>query len=687
MPREPSPGELLQHTTQLLSLTSPREILIHTCREALDVTGGVIAFGSHAVPGQPWDRGIRVMVPGGPGAVPQAAVSALFAIHRRLSTRREPLTLERSSETAAIFDALAPAPGRVPGVIHALPILHRTGRMLGEIAIAAEQPDGLAGESTRLVPDLARLASAALESAQKLALARKDQERLHLLAEASDEVLWDWNLDTQEFWWGGGVQKLVGAGGGGVQNKASWKLERIHPCDRARVEASFERALRSASEPSWREEYRVPVGDASIVIEDRGYFLRESNGRAYRVVGAMRDITPLKALLEREQHARAEAEQASRAKDEFLAMLGHELRNPLAPILTALDLLRIRGSAGSATIEREWTIIERQTRHMVRLVDDLLDVSRIATGKIEIQTQRVELAEIVAKAIEMASPIIEERRHHLQAQVPARGLPVDADPARLAQVVCNLLTNAAKYTEPAGRITITAARSAGSVEIEVLDTGVGIAPEMLPHVFDMFVQERQSLARSRGGLGLGLSIVRSLVALHGGTVEARSQGRGHGSRFTVRLPLAMAHPADAAGQHGLPDAGASSVTPARDARRILIVDDNEDAALLLAEYLEARGNVTDVAHDGPAALRVALEFAPDIVLLDLGLPLMDGYEVARRLRERAGHDRLRLVAVTGYGQENDRRQAEAAGFDAHMVKPVSIDRLEQTIRALTQNAR
>ena len=680
MPREPSLSGLLQHARQLLSLISPTDILVHTCRETLQVTGAAAAFASYAAPGQPWDRRGHVMVAGEPRPAPPAAVSALFAIHRRLSARREPLTLERSGETQVIFDALARYSDGSPGVIYAVPILHRTARLTGEITVVGESLDCFAGEAARIVPELASLAAAALESAQRLAFARRDQERLQLLAEASDEALWDWNLDTQEFWWGGGIQKLLGPGNLDVQNKANWKLERIHPSDAARVAESLERALRSVAEPSWREEYRFRrVDDSSLLVEDRGFFLRESNGRAYRIVGSMRDVTTLKGLLEREKDARAEAERASRAKDEFLAMLGHELRNPLAPILTALELLRLRGLGA---IEKERTIIERQAKHMVRLVDDLLDVSRVATGKIAIQKQRIELAEVVAKAIEMASPLLEERGHHLTVRVAARGIPVNADPARLAQVICNLLTNAAKYSESAGRITVTAERTADCVEIQVSDTGIGIAPEMLPQVFDMFVQERQALDRSRGGLGLGLSIVRSLVALHGGTVEAHSKGRGHGSQFTVRLPLATAYADVATTSWQGADALPAMPAPA-DGRRILIVDDNEDAAELLAAYLEGTGNTTRVAHDGPAALRVALEFAPEVVLLDVGLPVMNGYEVARRLREHAGYERLRLIAVTGYGQESDRRQAKEAGFDAHLVKPVNIQRLEQTIRELT----
>ncbi len=389
-------------------------------------------------------------------------------------------------------------------------------------------------------------------------------------------------------------------------------------------------------------------------------------------------------LLEREQTARADAESANHAKDEFLAMLGHELRNPLAPILTALHLMRLRGAD---TVEKERAVIERQAQHLVRLVDDLLDVSRITKGKVELKKQRIELAAVVANAIEMASPLLEQRKHDLDVRVPKRGLAVEADPARLAQVISNLVTNAAKYTESGGQITITADRTGDQVGLKVRDNGIGIAPEMLPRVFEMFVQERQALDRSQGGLGLGLSIVSSLMALHGGTVEVRSDGRNRGSEFAIRLPAAVAQAEPVVGSDSVERLAAILGRGERDGRRILVVDDNEDAADLLAQVLETMGNMTRIAHDGPAALRIADEFAPDVALLDIGLPVMDGYELARRLRAQPGRDGLHLVAVTGYGQDNDKRAAKEAGFDAHLVKPVNIDRLKDLIRELATRRR
>ncbi len=378
--------------------------------------------------------------------------------------------------------------------------------------------------------------------------------------------------------------------------------------------------------------------------------------------------------------ARREAESANRAKDEFLAMLGHELRNPLAPIQTALQLMRLRNYPGA---ERERTIIERQVRNMVALVDDLLDVSRITRGKVQLKHQRVDLAEIVGKSIEMTSPAIEERRHVLNVQVP-RGLIVSGDPARLAQVVANLLTNAAKYTDPGGRITIAGRADSGAGVVTVADTGRGIAPEMLPRIFDLFSQERQEIDRSEGGLGLGLAIVRTLVQAHGGTVEAHSHGKGHGAEFSVRLPLAHGE--------GVPAGGTAAASSPADpvppvpGLRVLVVDDNPDAADLLSEFLRALGHTTRVAHNGLAAVQLAEQFEPEVVLLDLGLPVMDGFEVADRLRGLPGLRATELVAITGYGQEIDRKRTREGGFHEHMVKPVDLDELEAWLRR-SQEAR
>jgi signal transduction histidine kinase len=378
--------------------------------------------------------------------------------------------------------------------------------------------------------------------------------------------------------------------------------------------------------------------------------------------------------------ARHAAEAANRTKDEFLAMLGHELRNPLAPILTALGLMRLRGVEAG---ERERKIIERQVRHLVRLIDDLLDISRITRGKIRLRLEPIELNEVVAKAIELASPLLEQHQHALETDVPRQGLGVTADPARLAQVIGNLLMNSAKYTPPGGHIRVAARAEQEEVVLSVRDTGIGIDAAMLPSIFDLFTQDHQAIDRAQGGLGLGLAIVRNFVRLHGGSVSAFSEGRGRGSEFVIRLPKldaakVPAKPKPAAGRRAEPIASGL---------RVLIVDDNEDAAVLLAEALSTGGHITATASDGPSALHAAVQFKPHVALLDIGLPVMDGFELARQLRALPEMNQTWLVAVTGYGQEHDRRASAAAGFDAHLVKPVDIEHLGRLVQKLATTPR
>jgi PAS domain S-box-containing protein len=379
------------------------------------------------------------------------------------------------------------------------------------------------------------------------------------------------------------------------------------------------------------------------------------------------------ALIFREaERLRVDAEVASQAKDQFLAMLGHELRNPLAPIVTALELMNMRAEG---VLERERGVIERQVKHLVRLVDDLLDVSRITSGKIELARETLDVSDVVADAIEMSAPFLEQRRHALHEQVPP-GLLVDGDPARLTQIVANLLNNAAKFTEPGGTITIRAARVNGTIELAIRDTGKGIASDMLPRVFERFSQETQGIDRAQGGLGLGLAIVRGLVTLHGGTVEAHSGGVGRGTEVIVRLPASAASTEEHQVRQPPP-------THTSGRGRVLIVDDNVDALELLAEAIADLGYETITATDGATALELAAHRHPDVALLDLGLPGMDGYELARRLHELEGLEQLRIVAVTGYGQSTDRTRTAAAGFEAHLVKPVGLDAVERLL-ATTQ---
>jgi signal transduction histidine kinase/CheY-like chemotaxis protein len=416
---------------------------------------------------------------------------------------------------------------------------------------------------------------------------------------------------------------------------------------------------------------------AEAVAEGRP--IQETGGHVAETRRLQRSLSSAASLLEkrarerdlevqRADAARGEAEQASRTKDQFLAVLGHELRNPLAPALTALELMKLRDATA---FTRERQILERQVTHMVRLVNDLLDVSRLARGKVQLERRRFEAGEAVERAVDMANPLIVQRGHTLDVSVPANGLTIDGDIARIVQVLSNLLTNAAKYTPPGGHIALTAAAAADRVVLACDDNGPGIPAEIVGTLFDPFAQGPRTIDRGEGGLGLGLTLARTFAELHGGTIAYEPREAG-GSRFVVTLPLA------AGVEHPAPAEGASPFARQTTRLKILIVDDNADANEMLLAALEAAGHEVTAAVDGPAALAVvAAGCEPAIGILDIGLPGMDGYELARRLRERC--PAMRLIALTGYGQVSDHDAALAAGFDAHCAKPVTISALLELI--------
>ncbi|MBA3231593.1 MAG: response regulator [Acidobacteria bacterium] len=407
------------------------------------------------------------------------------------------------------------------------------------------------------------------------------------------------------------------------------------------------------------------------------YAFRIGDPGERKVAVLFTDVTRRRQMEDALRQAHADAEHANRAKDDFLAMLGHELRNPLAPMLTALQLMQLRHGES-----RELAVLGRQVGHLTGLVDDLLDVSRITRGKIELRRRPVQLRDVVLPATELAGALLEQRRNQLDVQVPADGLVINADRARLAQVLSNLLTNASKYSDVGSRIVLTGERDGPLVRVTVTDEGVGIHPAMLSSVFEPFVQQPQSLERTHGGLGLGLAIVRSLVGAHDGMVRIESEGINRGSRFIVELPALDLEAADAPETR---EPGAL-VSQSGKGRRVLLVDDNADASLMLQIALEQVGYVIELAYDGPSALARAQSFQPAVILLDIGLPVMDGYEVAERLRSSPGTHRPVLVALTGYGQDSDRQRSREAGFDHHLVKPVDLEELERLLATTIRSA-
>jgi signal transduction histidine kinase/CheY-like chemotaxis protein len=385
--------------------------------------------------------------------------------------------------------------------------------------------------------------------------------------------------------------------------------------------------------------------------------------------------TALSSALEaaRSEHAKLNAElrEEHRRKDEFLAMLAHELRNPLSPLLTSLEILR-HPAVTVYQRDRHINVMRRQVSQISRLVEDLLDVSRVGRGRIELKRQQVALRDVIDHALEECQPLLQTRRHQVSVSLPEAALLVDVDPVRMRQVFANLLNNAAKYTDPGGRLMVKAERDGPDAVVRIEDNGIGITADMLPRVFDLFAQGQVSIERAQGGVGIGLTLVRMLLELHGGSVAAESPGAGQGSTFIVRLPLAEVDvPARAAptgktreGQHRL--------------LRVLVVDDNHDAADAMAAMLELMGHHAEVAYDGIKALQLAYDLEPDLVLLDLGLPDMDGFEVARRLK-RLPNRIPRLVALTGYGADEDKRRTSEAGFDEHVIKPVTPETVSEIV--------
>jgi PAS domain S-box-containing protein len=439
--------------------------------------------------------------------------------------------------------------------------------------------------------------------------------------------------------------------------------------DRAAARAILEKLQRGVTLYNYPAKIRCKDGTVKHVLMHSNAIIE--NGKLISTGCQTRDVTD-RVRLEEELNQRVqELAELDRRKDEFLAMLGHELRNPLAPIRTSLELMRIR-SHDTAQIARSRDTIARQISLMTRLVDDLLDVSRITRGKIELKRESISLDSIIERALEVVRPLVDERCHTLIVDLPGQPVWLSGDEARLSQAIANLLHNAAKYTDPKGSISLKARTRADQLILTVCDNGIGIDPALCDKVFDLFVQGSNTMEHARGGLGLGLTLVRSLVRLHGGTVKARSDGLGKGSEFTITLPLPVAAGAHQANKR---DQDCSGNSGSAAERKILIVDDNVDAAESLGEFLRACGHSIYITYDGPSAIIEAARIHPDVVILDIGLPTMNGYQVAQRLRSDVGLSSSLLVALTGYVQERDRASARAAGFDYHFAKPLDIAKL------------
>lgn len=437
-------------------------------------------------------------------------------------------------------------------------------------------------------------------------------------------------------------------------------IESIHPEDRERVRSAVARAV--AGDGDYDVEYRNVWPDGTVHwVLVRGRVAHDPGGA--RIAGVSMDVTERK-------HAEDQLRDAAVRKDEFIALLAHELRNPLAPIRNGLNVMRLARADEDAVRETR-EIMERQITHMVRLIDDLLDVSRINRNKMDLRLARVTLAEAVNAALETARPSIDAEGHALTVSIPDRPIYLEADLTRLAQVFSNLLTNSAKYTRHGGRIWLSAERRDGEVAVSVRDNGIGIPAEALGNIFDMFSQVDRSVERTTGGLGIGLALVKGLVEMHGGTVAASSGGEGKGSTFTVTLPSAAAPvvPTAAPKTNGRPEVG----------RRILVVDDSRDGANTLARMLKLMGNDVRTANDGLAGVKAAKEFLPEVVLMDVGMPVLNGLDATQRIREQTWGRDMTIIALTGWGQEGDKERSRQAGCNGHLVKPVEFEDLEKLL--------
>ncbi len=499
----------------------------------------------------------------------------------------------------------------------------------------------------------------------------ESEERLRAATAAVSDLIWTNNAD--------GLMEGEQRGWGDFTGQSREEYEgygwsnAVHPDDARPTVEAWAQAV--AERRTFVFEHRVRRRDGQWrFCSVRAVPLLNADSAIREWVGVHADITERKRDEEKLRQLAAELSEANLRKDAFLATLAHELRNPLAPIRTGLQLMKLAGGQEAAQ-ERARAMVERQVTQMVRLVDDLMDVSRISLGTLELRKERVPLATVLNSAVETSLPLIEQMGQQLTVTLPGQPLVVDADLTRLAQVFLNLLNNAAKYGDRDGHIHLGVERQGDDAVVTVRDSGIGIAADQMPRIFEMFTQLDESLEKSQGGLGIGLSLVKRLVEMHGGRVEAKSEGPGKGSEFVVRLPVATAATTP---QESGDEAEQASGTP----QRVLVVDDNRDGADSLAEMLRINGNDTRTAYDGQEGVDVAEAFRPDVVLLDIGLPKLNGYEACRRIREQSWGKGVVLIAVTGWGQDEDRRRSHDAGFDLHLVKPVDPQLLMKTFAGL-----
>jgi PAS domain S-box-containing protein len=553
--------------------------------------------------------------------------------------------------------------------------LHKAGRFAAAMAVYQSTPRRWTAAEIQLVRIVVGRSWESIERARIERGLREGADRLALAVAAAQLGDWSWDAATDLVIFSPRAAQIFGVV---IGPDTTWtELQALlHPEDREHASLGVQQAV--ASRDPYDVEYRVlRPGGQEIWVSARGRAQYDPSGVPRGMFGVLQDITEKRRLEEELRQRLIELADSDRKKDDFIALLAHELRNPLAPVRTGLQVMRLAAGDANA-VAKARMMMDRQLSHMVRLIDDLLDVSRLGRNKLHLQKGRVLLAEVVSHAVEAAGPAALAARHQLHVSLPPEPIPLDADLTRLAQVFGNLLANSVKYTEPGGQVWLTAEVRGDQAIVSVRDTGIGIPPEALPTVFDMFSQVDRPVERATGGLGIGLALVKGLVEAHGGWVTAESPGPGGGSTFTVHLPIAARAPAAA------PSGPDSNVRETRAVRRVLVADDNRDGAAMMADLLELLGSEVHVAYDGIEAVETADRVRPDLVLMDVGMPRLNGLDAARMIRERPWGRRVRIVALTGWGQDGDRERSRAAGCDAHLVKPVNIPELEKLLADLAQ---
>ena len=547
--------------------------------------------------------------------------------------------------------------------VHSTPIVTSSGELLGVISVHFARKHQPSQRDMQVADVCARHAADAIEGCRGQKALRESERLYRAIGESMDFGVWICDATGRNTYASESFLRLSGL----TQEQCSgfgWGSI-LHPEDRERTIAEWQRVVDEGGK--WDVEHRIRGVDGKWhSVLARGVPIRDDQGAITGWAGINLDIERLKQV-------EAELRELDQRKNEFLATLAHELRNPLAPLRNGLEVMKLAADPGM--LEKARAMMERQLSQMVRLVDDLLDVSRVSRGKIELRRADIDIAAVLRNAIETSQPLVAERMHRLVTRLPRERIVVHADLTRLSQVFWNLLNNAAKYTLPGGVIELEVGARNSEVVVSIRDNGIGIPPDMQARVFDIFTQVDRSLEKSQGGLGIGLSIAKRLVEMHGGTLTVRSDGHGKGSEFTVRLPASV----DAPTADAEPEARIAAA-PGR--HRVLIAEDNADSASTLGILLEAAGHDVRIAHDGKEAVGVAREFQPDVVLLDIGMPRLNGYDACREMRAESWARRSHFIALTGWAQPEDRERAHASGFDRHLVKPVEPAALEQLIREL-----